>query len=281
MDLVMSWFGLNSDCYEHLWLFAFGVMVVFVTLMWAVGLRHGHHSMMDAFYGLTFVAVSWFVFLMTDANSLYAGLLILMVSLHGCRLGYHLTKRWFGYRNTTGGDKRLMAMARGMGKSFWWKSYLKTMLPQAPAVMVIGLPAYAGIMVSSDSTSGLNVLAVVGMAVFGIGSYYEWLADGQLQAFKQDPANKGRYLQHGVWRLTRHPHYLGNTLVWWGIYLTALAADWGLWWTIVGPAFNHFMLTRLVGVRVQNRVMANRSDYQHIMASHSAFLPRPPRDDRT
>ena len=39
--------------------------------------------------------------------------------------------------------------------------------------------------------------------------------------FKAAPANKGRLLDRGVWRYTRHPNYFGDATQWWGFYLLA------------------------------------------------------------
>ena len=44
-------------------------------------------------------------------------------------------------------------------------------------------------------------------------------------ASKPGPENKGQVLNHGLWRYTRHPNYFGDFLMWWGLYLIALAAS--------------------------------------------------------
>ena len=78
------------------------------------------------------------------------------------------------------------------------------------------------------SATQLNIVSLLGLLVFGIGYYFEVVADGQLQSYKQEKEKdkvyyKGKYLNSGVWTHTRHPNYFGNTCVWWGIWLVAVA----------------------------------------------------------
>ena len=113
--------------------------------------------------------------------------------------------------------------------------------------------------------------------VFGIGYYFETVADGQLQAFKADPHNKGRYLNTGVWTYTRHPNYFGNVTVWWGIYIVAVSGNPDYWWIIVGPIVNTILLTGIVGRAFQDKFMGGRPEYRDLMAKTNSFLPIPPR----
>lgn len=93
---------------------------------------------------------------------------------------------------------------------------------------------------------------VVGLVVFGIGSYYEWLADGQLQSFLANKAdNKNRYVDTGVWTHSRHLNYFGNTCVWWGIWLVAVSGN------------------------VDDNRLGKRAEYQLLMARTRRFLPIP------
>lgn len=248
-----------------------------VTAIWLIGLAQGNHSMMDGYYGFGYAIPVWIAYAVRGPASATAAVVLLMASLHGCRLGFYLSKRWVGYRSTTGGDQRYLGFVKKYSPGYWWKSFFLVMEPQALVIAVIGLPAVFGVLGNQDANGPLNALAWAGMLVFAIGYYFETVADGQLQAFKADAHNKGRYLRTGVWTHTRHPNYFGNTVVWWGIYFVAVAGNNDLWWTIVGPLVNTIMLTGVLGRAFQDKYMGVRPEYQKVIAETNGFLPIPKR----
>jgi steroid 5-alpha reductase family enzyme len=247
-----------------------------VTAIWIIGNFQTDHSMMDGYYGFGYAIPVWIAYLLTQPQSATAAALLAITSLHGCRLGYYLSKRWVGYQKAWGhGDERYMGFTRKYSPGYWWKSFFLVMEPQAIVIALIGVPAVFGVLTTAEPNGPLNGLAWLGLLVFGIGFYFETVADGQLQAFKADANNKGRYLRTGVWKHTRHPNYFGNTTVWWGIWLVAVAGNHNIWWTVIGPIMNTIMLTSILGSAFQDNFMGVRPEYKQLMQETSRFLPIP------
>lgn len=69
---------------------------------------------------------------------------------------------------------------------------------------------------------GPSVLAAV--ALFLLGSWINSFAEYQRLRFKRDPAHRGRLYTGGLFRLCRHPNYLGDLLSFSGLAL--LAGRW-------------------------------------------------------
>lgn len=262
----------NLSIFTACTLFTFGV----VTIIWLIGLRQGNHSMMDGYYGFGYFIPALICYLAGHAKSVTAAVLLVLVALHGCRLGYYLAARWRRYVPVHGGDPRYLHFAKEMTPGYWWKSFFRVMEPQAVIIVLIGMPVTWGILAARDANGAMGPLAFLGLFVFAVGLYHESLADGQLQAFLADPANKGRYLQTGVWTHSRHPNYFGTTTVWWGMWLVAMDGDPGkVWWTIAGPLLNTIMLTSVLGSKFQDNYMGKRPEYQRLMARTRRFLPVP------
>ena len=251
-----------------------------VTVIWIIGLFQTDHSMMDGWYGFGYATPVWIAYLLTQPSSPIAAAILVITSLHGCRLGYYLSNRWVGYQKQWGhGDQRYMGFVKKFAPGYWWKSFFVVMEPQAVVITLIGLPSVWGVLANHDAAGPLNWLTFVGLLVFGIGYYFETVADGQLQAFKADKNNKGRYLRTGVWTHTRHPNYFGNTTVWWGIWLVAVSGNHDIWWTVAGPIVNTIMLTNVLGRAFQDKFMGSRPEYQKVIHETSGFLPIPRRKD--
>lgn len=275
-DLLAS---LGVDATPNMSIFIATMLWTFtvVTVIWVIGILQKNHSMMDGYYGFGYAIPVWIAYLASGSVSATAAVLLLMASLHGCRLGYYLSNRWLGYRKVGTGDARYAGFYEKFQPGYWWKSFFVVMQPQTVTIIIIGMPAVWGVMETSQADGPLGWLSFLGMLIFGIGYYFETVADGQLQAFKADSNNKGRYLRTGVWTNTRHPNYFGNTCVWWGIWIVAVAGNPDIWWTIAGPLFNSVMLTKVLGKSFQDKFMGVRPEYQKLMAETNGFLPWPPR----
>jgi steroid 5-alpha reductase family enzyme len=95
--------------------------------------------------------------------------------------------------------------------------------------------------------------------------------------FKSNPKSEGQVMNQGLWRYSRHPNYFGEALLWWGIYLIALAAS-APFWVLVSPIFMSFLLLRVSGVPLLEEDLKHRKpDYRDYIETTSSFWPRPPR----
>ena len=98
-------------------------------------------------------------------------------------------------------------------------------LLQATVGWVVGLPLYFAI--SAAEPAAFTALDVAGGAIFGIGFLFEAIGDEQMRRFRADPANRGRLMNRGLWRYTRHPNYFGEAVLWWGLGLIGAAVPGG------------------------------------------------------
>jgi steroid 5-alpha reductase family enzyme len=111
-----------------------------------------------------------------------------------------------------------------------------------------------------------------------MGIVFESIGDWQLTRFRSDPENRGRVLDTGLWRYTRHPNYFGDACVWWGLFLIAAETTPGLF-ALPGPALLTWTLIKWSGAAtLERRLTRSRPDYVAYVARTSAFLPWPPRN---
>jgi steroid 5-alpha reductase family enzyme len=273
MTGLISALGFDPSSVGSMFLFCTIFTFAVVTVLWVVGLFQGNHSMMDGWYGFAFVVPALLAYLIVDAQSVTAALLLLMVMLHGGRLGWYLAARWRRYVPTYGGDPRYLNFVKEMSPGYWWKSFFRVMEPQAVVIVLIGSPAVIGILQNREANGGIGVLGFAGLLVFMVGLYFETVADGQLQAFLAQE-QRPRYLNTGVWKFSRHPNYFGTTTVWWGMWLVAMDGNTS-WWTVAGPILNTIMLTSVLGSAFQDNYMGSRPEYQELMVRTRRFLPIP------
>ena len=132
------------------------------------------------------------------------------------------------------------------------------------------------LLAAMNSDAPIGVLDAVGVVVWAIGFSFETVGDLQLAQFRANPENKGKVLNSGLWRLTRHPNYFGDFCVWWGFFLVALSA--GGWWSVISPLLMSFLLLKVSGVAMLERTIGDRRpEYADYIRRTNAFFPGPPK----
>lgn len=235
-------------------------------LLWLLSLLLKNSSIVDIFWGLGFVIVNWIYFTLTPDGFISRKLLIgLLVSLWGLRLSTHIFLRNLGKPE----DYRYQKWRKENGSQWWWKSFFQVFLLQGLLLWIISAPLLAAQFTSQPEH--LTWSDFVGVIVWLVGFYFEAMGDYQLSQFLSKPENKGKIMNKGVWRYTRHPNYFGDSAQWWGYYLIAASA--GGWWTIFSPIMMTFLLVRVSGVALLEKTMETRPGYKEYAEKTSAFIP--------
>jgi steroid 5-alpha reductase family enzyme len=161
------------------------------------------------------------------------------------------------------------------GGNFTRYSFVMVFAMQGLLVIVVSLPIQAG--QTAATNRPLGALALAGTLLWVAGFLFEAVGDWQLRRFKADAANRGKVMDSGLWRYTRHPNYFGNACLWWGLWLVACDAP-GLWWTAIGPALMTLLLLKVSGVSLlEKSLVADKPGYADYQRRTSSFMPWPPR----
>ncbi len=241
------------------------VILCLMTLLWLLSLALKNASIVDIFWGIGFIVIAWIGFSYGYGYLPRNQWMCVMVPFWGLRLALHI-----GIRNwSKPEDFRYAKWREENGTRWWWVSFFKVFLLQGVLMWFISAPILAA--QTDRFPTNLTPLDLVGAIVWLIGFAIEMLADLQLTRFKLNQANKGKIHTTGLWKFSRHPNYFGESLVWWGIYIIALAA--GAWWTIFSPILITWLLLRVSGVAMLEQTMRSKPGYEEYMWKTSAFFP--------
>ena len=248
------------------YLVLFAVTIGLMTLLWLLSLLLKNSSIVDIFWGTGFVIFAWVAFFLTPDGFLARKLLLtILVTIWGLRLSIYILVRNWGKPE----DFRYQAWRKEHGKKWWWYSFFQVFLLQGVLLTVIAAPLLAAQI--SPTPARLGVLDLIAIPLWAIGFFFESVGDWQLKRFKGDPANKGKVLDRGVWRYTRHPNYFGDSTQWWAYYLIAASA--GGWWTIFSPILMTILLLRVSGVKLLEKTLDTRPGYKEYSERTSEFIP--------
>jgi steroid 5-alpha reductase family enzyme len=253
------------------YLTALGCTMAVGIAAWCYSLWRRDVSIVDSLWSLMILA-SLVVSLLASGTAHPRGMIVtLMVSIWAVRLSAHITVRNHGMPE----DRRYQAIRQNNQPRFWLKSLYIVFGLQAFLAWVVSLPAVA----AAYSPAPLSWLDLAAVAVWAAGMYFEVVGDWQLMQFQRNRNNRESVLNHGLWRYTRHPNYFGEALLWWGIYLAALAA--GAWWAFIAPLLMTVLLLRVSGVALLEKdISERRPAYRDYIERTNAFLPGPPKAGR-
>lgn len=240
-------------------------------LLWLVSLAVRDSSIVDIAWGPLILAIGLTYFFTSDGFDGRRTLVIGCVALWAVRLAWHIGRRNLGH----GEDFRYANWRKQYGARWWWFSYFKVFLLQGVIAWIVALPLFYAI--TSDVPLRITMWDWAGVALFAAGFLFEAVGDEQLRRFKHDPRNKGRVLDTGLWRYTRHPNYFGEAVLWWGLGAIGAATPGG-WIGLAGPAIMTFLLIRVSGVAMLERTLKQtKPEYAQYIERTPAFFPGTPK----
>ena len=251
----------------QIYLQALLVILSMMTFLWIVSIFIKNVSIVDLFWGFGFVVTAGFYYLKTGDADPRKNLLLALVAIWGLRLSVYLTLRNAG----KGEDFRYRQFRKNYGENrYWWISFFQTFLLQGVLMWLISAPLLGAQYYSEAKPLGFPDYAAI--ALWLTGFIFEAGGDWQLSSFKADPSNKGKVLDRGFWRYTRHPNYFGDSAVWWGFGLLSLGA--GSYISALGSLLMTGLIIKVSGVALlEKSLKEQKPEYREYIRKTSSFLP--------
>jgi len=228
----------------------------------------------EKFYDLTgflsYASVTTAAVLLIPEIDDRAVLLLVMVMIWTTRLGTFLFTRVI----KAGKDDRFDELKVDFGR------FLLTWTLQGLWVTFTAAAALAAI--TATARKPLGWLDLIGFVIWAFGFGFELIADAQKSAFRENPVNKGKFIQSGLWSWSRHPNYFGEIVTWIGVAVIALPVlkGWALL-TLISPLWVIIQLVVISGVPLLEKKADERwgdqEDYQAYKKNTPVLIPKPPK----
>ncbi|MBP9817918.1 DUF1295 domain-containing protein, partial [Candidatus Shapirobacteria bacterium] len=224
-----------------------------MTLWWVVAMVKKRNDVADIAWGLGFILVAIFN-LVIGGWGLRPVVMTGLVMIWGGRLAGHIFRRNKNKKE----DFRYQQWRLDWGKYFVIRSYLQVFLLQGLFMGMIALPL---IVARTNDFGGFGLINYAGILVWLIGFYFEARGDAELKEFLNNPKNKGKIMDRGLWAYSRHPNYFGEITMWWGIWLISLVNAVSMW-GIIGPMTITYLIVFVSGVPLLEKKYEGNKDYE-------------------
>lgn len=241
--------------------------VVATIIVWLAGIIGKNSSLYDPYWSVLppFAFLLW-ILCFDPGFSLASILYLAAIGFWAVRLTTNWGIRWRGMQHQ---DWRYTMMRESKPK-LWFLSNLFG-INLIPTFFVFGgmIPVYYGITANSNTP---GVLTYIGLAVCIGAALLQLASDIQMELFKKR-AEKGQNIDEGLWRYSRHPNYLGEVSLWWGIWLMQMGIVPALWYTVAGPVAMTILFTCISIPMMEKRLLSTRPAYAAYKKKVSMLIP--------
>lgn len=242
-----------------------GVVFIYFMVFFIMGTILKNNSIVDQAWGLGFVLIGFYSMLRLQNFGIISLIVVLLVTLWGGRLFYHIMRRNFGKPE----DFRYANWRVEWGKYVVIRALFQVYLLQGVLMLSIAFPV---VLIHEKIDQSFSLLTLFGILVWCVGYYFEVVGDAQLREFKNNPQNKGKLMTIGLWQYTRHPNYFGEATMWWGVFLVGISA--GITWvSILSPIIITFLLLFVSGVPMLEKAMEGRTGFKEYANRTNKFIP--------
>lgn len=181
--------------------------------------------------------------------------------------GIRLTVNWaYTFGNLNHQDWRYTMLKEKTGAFYPIINFVGIHL--VPTLVVYGciLPAVWAVIEGATA----NALSVVCICISLCAVVLQGTADYQMHKFRKN--RNGTFIRNGLWKYSRHPNYLGEILMWWGIALSVLSADITVWYLVFGAIANT-LLFFTVSIPLADGRQSQKEGFEEYKSQTRALLP--------
>lgn len=184
-----------------------------------------------------------------------------------CVWGIRLTANWaYTFHGLKHQDWRYTMLREKTKKLYPLVNFLGIHLVPTLIVYACTLPAVF-FFVNSISA---NVFSGIFFALSICAVILQGTADFQMHKFRK--SGQGGFIRVGLWKYSRHPNYLGEILMWWGIALAYICAVPEQWYLCAGALANT-LLFLFVSIPMADKRQSRKPDFEEYKSQTRMLFP--------
>ena len=120
----------------------------------------------------------------------------------------------------------------------------------------------------------LNPVSLIFILVSLLAAALQLVSDVQMHKYRKNRTTP--FIRVGMWKHSRHPNYLGEIMMWWGIALAVVSASPDCWYLALGALANT-ALFMFVSIPMADRRQSRKDGFAEYKAETRMLLPIKPR----
>ena len=248
----------------HIGIATSGAMLI----LWLIQLKTSDAGIVDVGWSFGLAATAFYLAIVGEGDLVRRIVVALLVGVWALRLGlYLLFNRILGEHRKEDGRYQRMRESLGQWAGLGFFAFFQV---QALFVVLFALPLLVPF--ANPNPMG-TIYDWLGILVWLAAVGGEGLADHQLARFRENPENRGKTCQVGLWRYSRHPNYFFEWVHWFAYIFFSVGTPY-FWMVCLAPLVMIFFLLKVTGVPfTEQQALANRPDYAEYQKTTPMFFP--------
>lgn len=244
------------------WLKLLAADMAATVITFAFSVFFGNASVYDPYWSVQPVVIL-VAFAAGRELTLFRILLLAVVLLWGVRL----TANWaYTFKGLDHQDWRYTMLKEKTGVFYPLINFVG--IHTVPTLIVYGctLPAVHAFL----HDGALNIVSVVFFGLSAAAVIMQGAADCQMHRFRRN--RNGVFMREGLWKYSRHPNYLGEILMWWGVALSVVSVFPDAWYLGIGALANT-VLFLAVSIPLADGRQALKPGFEEYKRQTNMLLP--------
>ena len=184
-----------------------------------------------------------------------------------CFWAIRLTANWaYTFANLNHQDWRYTMLKEKTGVFYPIINFVG--IHMVPTLVVYGcvLPAVYAIREALSA----NIPSIICLCVSLGAAVMQGIADIQMHKYRKK--RNGAFIRIGLWKYSRHPNYLGEILMWWGVGLSVIFASPSTWYLAAGAVANTILFLA-VSIPMADGRQSRKAGFAEYKAETRMLLP--------
>ena len=236
------------------------IVATLITFLYSV--VFGNASVYDPYWSVAPIVIVCYEAISCGFNFVSA-LVFIAVVIWGARL----TANWaYTFKNLTHQDWRYTMLNEKTGKAYPLINLLGIHLFPTIVVYLCMLPTIYAFTNSLSFNYGSLFFFLVSISAVVL----QCISDSQMHKYRKN--KNGNFIRNGLWKHSRHPNYLGEIAMWWGVAFTVICALPSVWYLFIGALVNTLMFI-FVSIPMQDKRQGKKEGFEEYKKETRALFP--------
>ncbi len=258
--------------YMHFFLAVLVADVSATIFVWVMGLIFKTPSVYDPYWSLQTFFIYLGLLIYFNNWNLFTIVPLVAIFIYSVRLTVNFI---IGFHDLTYVDWRYKMLCEKSGKLFQFVNLFGICMFPTLVVYAASLPLFMYASLSFDAYSYWNF---IGSGVILLGTLLELISDIQMKKFIKNRTSREEVINVGLWKYSRHPNYLGEISIWFGVAMVLIITNYTYWYLAAGAIINLLMFMFISIPMEEKHMLEYKPNMKEYIKTTSMLLILPRRN---